>query len=51
MEKIQNIFNKKVGIVLFYVIVALLSLLLTRSISNVNSTSSNQVEREVTYYA
>lgn len=50
MEKLEKIFNNSKGIIIFYIIIAILALMLTKTINNVNNSTSQIVESE-TYYA
>lgn len=49
MEKIEKLFNSCKGLILFYIIVAILTLMLARTIENINSQAINITEE--TYYA
>ena len=51
MEKVEKLFDSVWGLVLFYIIVALVSLLICKGINN--SVASNNVVEDVnrTYYA
>lgn len=51
MKKIENLFNSYKGLVIFYIIIAMLAFLLTKKIEEINSQVSNKVTIEETYYA
>jgi hypothetical protein len=50
MEKIKNLFESYKGLIIFYIIVALLAFLLTKKIEEINSQAEITEVRE-TYYA
>ena len=50
MEKLENLFNKKMGIILFYVIVAVFALMLTERVKVIDN-STQVVKQNQTYYA
>ena len=50
MEKLENLFNKKMGIVLFYVIVAVFALMLTERVKVIDN-STQVVKQNQTFYA
>ncbi len=50
MEKLENLFNKKMGIVLFYVIVAIFALMLTERVKIIDN-STQVVKQNQTFYA
>lgn len=50
MEKLEKIFNEMKGIVIFYIIVAILAFILTNKIEDINSQAQNEIS-EKTYYA
>ena len=50
MEKLENLFNKKMGIVLFYVIVAIFALMLTERVKVIDN-STQVVKQNQTFYA
>lgn len=49
MEKLENLFNKKMGIILFYVIVAVFALMLTERVKVIDN-STQVVKQNQTYY-
>lgn len=51
MEKIEKIFNNSKGIIVFYIIVAILAVMLTKTINNVNNNSTSQFVESESYYA
>ena len=50
MEKLENLFNKKMGIILFYVIVAVFALMLTERVKVIDN-STQVVKQNQTFYA
>ena len=50
MEKLENLFNKKMGIVLFYVIVAIFALMLTERVKVIDNITQ-VVKQNQTFYA
>lgn len=50
MEKMGKIFNAYKGLVIFYIVVAVLAFLLTKKIEDINS-EAKVASEEVTYYA
>lgn len=50
MEKIEKFLSGYKGLIIFYVIVAILAFMLTKKIEDINSQAQNIVIRE-TYYA
>lgn len=50
MEKLEKVFNGYKGLIIFYMIVAILAFMLTKKIEEVNSQAQNVVVKE-TYYA
>ena len=50
MEKVENLFNSWKGIIVFYIVVAILAFMLAKNVSDVNTSSVNNNELEV-YYA
>lgn len=50
MKKLENLFNKKMGIVLFYVIVAIFALMLTERVKVIDN-STQVVKQNQTFYA
>lgn len=50
MEKLEKIFKEMKGIIIFYIIVAVLALILTNKIEDINSQAQNETI-EKTYYA
>ncbi len=51
MERIEKLFNTKISIIIFYVIVALLAYLITRKVDSIDKTSQKVEVVEKTYYA
>lgn len=51
MEKIEKLFDSAWGVVIFYLVVALVSFMMVTSISNSNVKVSNLSEENVSYYA
>ena len=49
MEKLENLFNKKMGIILFYVIVAVFALMLTERVKVIDN-STQMVKQNQTFY-
>lgn len=41
MEKLEKIFNSKLGIVLFYIVIAILALMLTKKVEVINNNSQS----------
>jgi len=50
MEKIREFFDNYKGLIIFYIIVAILAFLLTKKIEDINSEARISTE-QVTYYA
>lgn len=50
MEKLEKIFNGYKGLIIFYIIVAVLAFMLTKKIEDINSQAQNIVVKE-TYFA
>jgi len=50
MEKLKNLFNEMKGIILFYIIVGILTLILTNKVEDINSQAQNEITGR-TYYA
>lgn len=50
MEKLEKVFSSRIGIVIFYLIVALLAYLLTKTVESVNSQAERTSQTE-SYYA
>ena len=51
MEKIEKIFDSVWGIIIFYLVVALVSIMMLTTINNNNVKVSNINEDNMTYYA
>lgn len=51
MEKLEKLFEGFKGLILFYIIVAILALMITNKVEEINSQAENQVIEEETYYA
>ncbi len=51
MEKMEKVFKSYRGLILFYIVVAILTLMLTKKIERINSQVENSNEIEVRYYA
>lgn len=51
MKRIENLFNSYRGLVIFYIIIAMLAFLLTKKIEEINSRVGNTINIEETYYA
>ncbi len=51
METLEKLFDSYKGIVLFYIIIALMAFLLTLNIKGINSQSEITDNNEKTYYA
>jgi len=51
MKKIENLFNSYKGLVIFYIIIALLAFILAKKIEEINSQVSSKDIIEETYYA
>ena len=49
MEKVEKIFNNYKGLIIFYIIVAILAFMITKKIEGINSQAQIKVEK--TYYA
>jgi len=50
MEKLEKLLRDYRGIILFYVVVAILSFLITKRIENINS-QAQEIKEVSTYYA
>ena len=51
MEKIEKLFDSAWGVVIFYAVIALVSLIITTGINNISSPVSQSEEVRTTYYA
>ncbi len=51
MKKIVNMVKVNKGIIIFYTIVAILSLMLTETIEEVNTNTENKIVEQESYYA
>ena len=51
MEKVEKIFDSVWGIILFYIIIALVSMIICKGINSNIASNTNHVEVERTYYA
>lgn len=51
MEKVEKLFDSVWGVVIFYAVVALVSLIITTGIGNISSPLSQKEEVRTTYYA
>lgn len=51
MEKLENIFKNYKGLVVFYLVVAVLALMLTKKVDNINSQAEKLVKEKTSYYA
>ena len=51
MEKVEKLFDSVWGLVIFYIIIALVSLIICNGIKSNIASNTNHVEVERTYYA
>ncbi len=51
MERVEKIFDSVWGLILFYIIIALVSLIICKGINNNIASNTNNVEVQRTYYA
>lgn len=51
MEKVEKLFDSAWGVVIFYAVVALVSLVITTGINNISSPVGQNENVKVTYYA
>lgn len=51
MEKLEKLFEGFKGLAIFYIIVAVLALMITNKVEEINSQAENQVITNETYYA
>lgn len=51
MEKIEKLFNDYKGLVIFYIIVAVLTFMLTKRIDKINVATTEKVVERRSYYA
>lgn len=51
MEKVEKLFNDYKGLVIFYIIVAVLTFMLTKRIDKINVANNEKIEDTRNYYA